>query len=164
QREDLNPIEEAESLKRLKDRRHLTDEALARIIGKSRVSVTESLSLTALPEPIKAECRRADHYSKRQLLGVLRAPTSDARLALWDDALRRVQGFTQIPNPVLKHPAISYGAKVALGVLLSYAWQEDFCFPAQERLAKDLNCSVRNVQRLLKELKAASFIDWKQQG
>ena len=38
QREDLNPIEEAESLQRLKDRRHLTDETLARIIGKSRVS------------------------------------------------------------------------------------------------------------------------------
>jgi ParB family chromosome partitioning protein len=33
QREDLNPIEEAESLKRLKDRRNLTDHALARIIG-----------------------------------------------------------------------------------------------------------------------------------
>jgi ParB family chromosome partitioning protein len=88
QREDLNPIEEAESLKRLKDRRHLTDEALARIIGKSRVNVTESLSLAALPETIKAECRRADNYSKRQLLAVLRAQNPDAQLTLWD-AIKR---------------------------------------------------------------------------
>jgi hypothetical protein len=78
--------------------------------------------------------------------------------------LRSLQGFTQVPNVVLKHPDISFGAKVAFGVLLSYAWSEDFCFPAQERLAKDLDCSVRQVQRLLTELKDHSFITWKQQG
>ena len=83
QREDLNPIEEAESLKRLKDRRHLTDLALARIIGKGRVSVTESLSLSTLPEIIKADCRTSDKFKKSQLLQVLRQPNSAAQLALW---------------------------------------------------------------------------------
>lgn len=83
---------------------------------------------------------------------------------LKDDALRSLQGFTQIPNVVLKHAGISFGAKVAFGVLLSYAWQDDFCYPAQERLAADLNCSVRQVRRLLAELKDGRFIDWKQQG
>lgn len=83
---------------------------------------------------------------------------------LQDDSLRSLGGFTQVPNVVLKHPAISFGAKVAYGVLLSYAWSDDFCFPAQERLSKDLNCSVRQVQRLLTELKDHSFITWKQQG
>jgi ParB family chromosome partitioning protein len=84
QREDLNPIEEAESLKRLKDRRHLTDEAVARIIGKGRVSVTESLSLNTLPETIKADCRTSDKFKKSQLLQVLRQPNSETQLALWD--------------------------------------------------------------------------------
>ena len=83
QREDLNPIEEAESLKRLKDRRNLTDHALARIIGKGRVSVTESLSLNTLPEAIKAECRTSDKFKKSQLLQLLRQPNSEAQLALW---------------------------------------------------------------------------------
>lgn len=78
--------------------------------------------------------------------------------------MRSLGGFTQVPNVVLKHSDISFGAKVAYGVLLSYAWSDDFCFPAQERLAKDLNCSVRQVQRLLTELKDHSFISWKQQG
>jgi hypothetical protein len=41
------------------------------------------LSLNALPEAIKAECRRADNYSKRQLLAVLRAPSPESQLALW---------------------------------------------------------------------------------
>lgn len=85
-------------------------------------------------------------------------------VVLQDESLRGLQGFTQVPNVVLKHQAISFGAKVAFGVLLSYAWADDFCFPAQDRLAKDLDCSVRQVQRLLKELKDHSFIDWKQQG
>ena len=85
-------------------------------------------------------------------------------VVLQDESLRGLQGFTQVPNVVLKHQAISFGAKVAFGVLLSYAWQDDFCFPAQDRLARDLNCSVRQVQRLLKELKDAAFIDWRQQG
>lgn len=85
-------------------------------------------------------------------------------VVLQDDSLRSLQGFTQVPNVVLKHSAISFGAKVAYGVLLSYAWSDDFCFPAQDRLAKDLNCSVRQVQRLLNELKDQSFITWKQQG
>jgi ParB family chromosome partitioning protein len=83
QREDLNPIEEAESLERLKERRHLTDGALAKIVGKSRVSVTETLSLNGLPEPIKAECRSSDKFKKSQLLQVLRQPNSEAQLALW---------------------------------------------------------------------------------
>jgi ParB family chromosome partitioning protein len=84
QREDLNPIEEAEALQHLKQLRSLTDEQLARIIGKSRPSITETLTLARLPEAIKAECRRADIYSKRQLLQVLRASNSGAQLVLWD--------------------------------------------------------------------------------
>lgn len=92
------------------------------------------------------------------------AAASPRTVILQDESLRRLEGFTQIPNVVLKHASISYGAKVAFGVLLSYAWQEDFCFPAQERLSKDLNCSVRQVRRLLTELKDAGFITWKQQG
>jgi hypothetical protein len=91
-------------------------------------------------------------------------PSTYRTVVLQDESLRSLQGFTQVPNVVLKHPNISFGAKVAFGVLLSYAWREDFCFPAQDRLAKDLDCSVRQVQRLLTELKDHSFITWKQQG
>lgn len=83
QRENLNPMEEAESLLRLKERRELTDQQLAKIVGKSRVAITESLSLTRLPTVVKDECLRADIYSKRQLLQVLREPNEEAQLDLW---------------------------------------------------------------------------------
>jgi len=83
QREDLNAIEEAESLKRLKDRRTLSDETLARIIGKSRQAINDSLLLTRLPEAIKAECRTSGNYPKSLLLSLVRSPNSEAQLALW---------------------------------------------------------------------------------
>lgn len=85
-------------------------------------------------------------------------------VVLEDDALRSLGGFTQIPNFILKHPKLSFGAKVTFGVLLSYAWQDDFCFPAQQKLADDISCTVRQAQRLLIELRAAGFLRWKQQG
>lgn len=85
-------------------------------------------------------------------------------VVLLDDALRRLRGFTAIPNAILRHPRLSYGAKVTFGVLLSYSWQDDFCWPAQERLAHDLQCSIRHVRRFLQELKTNDIINWKQQG
>lgn len=85
-------------------------------------------------------------------------------VVLQDPTLRKLEGFVQIPRFILKHPTLSFGARVTYSILLSYAWQEEFCFPAQEAIAKDLNCSVRQIQRLLTELKAAGFISWKQQG
>lgn len=83
QRENLNPIEEAESLQRLKERRTISDATLAQIIGKSRQSVNESLMLTRLPEAIKEECRMSGIYSKSLLLRLVRAPNSDTQLTLW---------------------------------------------------------------------------------
>ena len=43
-------------------------------------------------------------------------------------------GFTQVPNFILKDPNISVGAKVAYAMFLSYAWHNDSCFPGQDRL------------------------------
>jgi hypothetical protein len=73
-------------------------------------------------------------------------------------------GFTQLPNYVLKDKSLSFGARLAYAVLLSYAWQEDSCFPGQMRMAADLGSTERSVRRFLTELKQRGFIAWKQQG
>jgi ParB family chromosome partitioning protein len=94
QRRNLNPIEEAETWQALKDFRAVTDAAVAKLVGKSRPSVTETLSLNNLPEEVKAECRTSDRFSKSQLLEVLRAGTSEAeRLGVWK-ALKSGQART----------------------------------------------------------------------
>lgn len=90
--------------------------------------------------------------------------TSEKTVVLQDKALLKLKGFVQIPKFILMHPKLSFGAKVTYGVLLSYAWQEDFCYPAQAAIAKDLNLKERQVRNLLTELKKAGLIGWKQQG
>ena len=53
---------------------------------------------------------------------------------------------------------------MAFAVLLSYAWQNDYCFPGQERLAEDLGLSDRSVRTLLKSLETNGFIVIRQRG
>lgn len=49
QREDFSPLEEAEALAKLMERHKYKQEDLAKVIGKARTTVTELLSLNALP-------------------------------------------------------------------------------------------------------------------
>lgn len=53
QREDLSPIEEAESFKKLIDDFGLTQEKLSKSIGCSRTHITNTLRLLTLPKEIK---------------------------------------------------------------------------------------------------------------
>ena len=73
-------------------------------------------------------------------------------------------GFTQVPNFILKSEAISPGAKLTYAMLLHYAWQNDYCFPGQERLATDMGVGKRSVVRFMAELTAAGFIAVKRRG
>ena len=67
-------------------------------------------------------------------------------------------GFTQVPNFMLKSDTISPGAKLAYAMLLHYAWQNNYCFPGQERLATDMGAGKRSVIRFMAELERAGFI------
>lgn len=53
QREDLNPLEEAQALERLKDEFGLTQQQVADAVGKSRVAVTNLLRLLNLTAPVR---------------------------------------------------------------------------------------------------------------
>jgi ParB family transcriptional regulator, chromosome partitioning protein len=54
QREDLNPIEEAQAYKRLGDESGLTQEQIAVAVGKDRASIANYLRLLRLPEQVRA--------------------------------------------------------------------------------------------------------------
>jgi len=53
QREDLNPVEEADAYRRLIEEHALTQEACAERVGKDRSSIANSLRLLRLPDEIK---------------------------------------------------------------------------------------------------------------
>src|SRR5207249_11008644 len=82
QRKDLTPFEEAEALHGLADRCGYTHEDLARRLGKSRTSITESLALQGMPEEVRNLCRLADISSKSLLLQVVRQDAPDKMTAL----------------------------------------------------------------------------------
>ena len=74
------------------------------------------------------------------------------------------KGFTQVPNYVLESSQISPGAKLAYTMLLKYAWQNEYCFPGQERLAKQMGVTRQSANTYLKELEKKEFIAIKRQG
>src|SRR5437016_505350 len=82
QRKDLTPFEEAEALHSLAERCGYTHEDLARRLGKSRTSVTESLALNGMPEEVKNLCRLADISSKSVLLQGVRQGDPQKMVAL----------------------------------------------------------------------------------
>jgi len=71
----------------------------------------------------------------------------DKTLVILDPILKR--GFTSIPNLVLTTPRLSLPAKSVYAILLMFAWQEDECFPGQERLAEVAGCTGQFVNTLM---------------
>ena len=82
QRKDLTPFEESEALHGLAERCGYTHEDLARRLGKSRTSVTESLALNGMPDEVRNLCRLADISAKSLLLQVVRQETPEKMTAL----------------------------------------------------------------------------------
>ncbi|MDA8346533.1 MAG: ParB/RepB/Spo0J family partition protein [Thermaerobacter sp.] len=59
QREDLNPLEEAEALSQLSEQRGMRQDEIAAVVGKSRSAVANSLRLLGLPREVKELVRHA---------------------------------------------------------------------------------------------------------
>jgi len=88
QRKDLTAFEEAEALQTLAQRSGYTHEDLARRLGKSRTSITESLSLTNMPDEVRNLCRLADISSKSLLLQIVRQSDPKKMIALVEKIAR----------------------------------------------------------------------------
>src|SRR5206468_2400591 len=85
QREDLNPIELAEGFKRLQDEFQLTQEAIAKVVGKDRAVVANTLRFLGLPDEIQTALRE----------GAITAGHAKALLAVTEAAPQHAL-FTQI--------------------------------------------------------------------
>ncbi len=114
QREDLNPLEEADALKRLIDDFDLTHQQAADAVGRSRAAVSNLLRLTELPSSIKqlldegkldmghARCLLTlpEHEAERLALEAARKQWSVREL---EEAARRAQSLP--PGKVRRAPA-----------------------------------------------------------
>jgi hypothetical protein len=94
---------------------------------------------------------RMDYRRERHIGDILKDRNIILRNA---DAATR-GGFTQVPNFLLKSKNLGAGDKLAFAMLMSYAWQKDYCYPGQKRLADDVGLHETNVRKHLKALEAA---------
>ena len=104
QRKDLSPFEEAEALQTLVQDLGFKHEDLARRIGKSRSSVTESLALHAMPEEVRELCRLADITSKSLLLQIVRQGDPQKMVAF-------VEQLTRGSGPATREQARAVAAR-----------------------------------------------------
>ena len=100
QREDLNPIEVAETLERLVKELHLSHEQIAQRTGKDRTTITNLLRLLRLPKELQlllAEHRLSMGHA-RAILGL---PTPELQIQLGEKSaaeglsVRQVERFVQ---------------------------------------------------------------------
>jgi ParB family chromosome partitioning protein len=79
QRDDLNPIEEAQAYRRLTDEHQLSQEAIATAVGKDRATISNYMRLLRLPIEVRNELAS----------GALSMGHARALVALPDDAAQR---------------------------------------------------------------------------
>ncbi len=86
QRKDLTAFEEADGLFRLAEQFDYTHDDIAKKIGRSRSSVTETLSLRNIPDSVRRRCIDRGIVSKSLLLQVSRQPNEKKML----EAVQRI--------------------------------------------------------------------------
>jgi ParB family chromosome partitioning protein len=160
QREDLSPLEEAEGLAALIERHGYSHREVAELLGKSRPYVSNTLALTRLPEPVKADLRREGQSMSRELLmGVAREESPESAVALWKrlqlDALsvrrfRAEKDGTEVAERTAAREVLSAARRLnrALGRLLTDGVPE----ADVPRLARVLRRTERRVRRQLAAL------------
>jgi ParB family transcriptional regulator, chromosome partitioning protein len=86
QRQQFNPIEEAEAYQRLIDECDLTQEEVAEKIAKDRSTITNFLRLLRLPEEIKESLRKG-HLGMGHAKAVMSVPNPERQVMLWQQAV-----------------------------------------------------------------------------
>ena len=106
QREDLDPIEEAEGYRRLMDSYHMTQEDVAARVGKSRSAVANALRLLGLCPEVRAllEAGKLSGGHARALLPLNAAQQKNAAKKVIDDALSVRQTEALVKRLTAKPP------------------------------------------------------------
>ena len=95
QRKDLTAFEEADGLKVLAETHGYTHDMMAEKLGKSRTTVTETLTLSSMPDRVRELCRLADISSKSVLIQIVRQQTPEKMVAFIDTLQKSGVGPTR---------------------------------------------------------------------
>lgn len=103
QRQELDPIEEAQGIKRLVDEFSLTHEAAADAVGRSRSAVSNLLRLLALPQPLQ-QMMHEGQLEMGHARALLSLPTV-SQLELANEAVRKGMSVREVERRVQQHAA-----------------------------------------------------------
>jgi len=107
QREDLNPIEEAEALKQLQKQHGYKLPELSKAVGKSKTSLSEILSLNKLPKVVRDQARESQRtVTKSVLLEISKLPR-EAIVPTWEQFLEKGLTVKQARKLKLNRPGES---------------------------------------------------------
>lgn len=113
QREDLNPIEEAEAYHLLITRLNLTQDQASARVGKSRSAVANFLRLRQLPDQIKDSITDGT-LSMGHARALLGADTSAQQLAAWRAVVSRRLSVREAENLVRRLKSVKKKPKVSI--------------------------------------------------
>jgi ParB family chromosome partitioning protein len=102
QREDLMPLETAEAYRQLSDEFHLSHEEISQRVGKSRVSVSNTLRLLKLPDKIKSALLQGS-ISEGHARSLLALSSAQAQLAVLEMIERNGLNVRQTEELVRKY-------------------------------------------------------------
>lgn len=114
QRDDLKPLEEAEGYKRIMESHGYTQEQLSAVVGKTRSTIAEVLTLNRLPENIKEDCLNTD-VSKTALLEIAKRKDPEEALFLYNKVKNEnftVARIKQLTRPKPERKTLSPQASV----------------------------------------------------
>jgi len=102
QRQELNPIEEARAFQFLINKFNLTQERVAEVLGKARVTVTNTLRLLKLPQEIQEDIRKNRiSFAHGKALLEIEDPNQQRRLA--HDILAKGLSVRELESLVKMH-------------------------------------------------------------
>lgn len=143
QREDLKPLEEAETLLRLQKKYAYTHEELGKAVGKARSTISNLLKLTTLPSKIKRESSSSNLATKSFLIELSKIKDPKKQLVFWKEA--KEKGITVKEARARKKPSSSKTVHSKKVIQKG----EEFLKELERLATQEQNLSNENYERLL---------------
>jgi len=133
QREDLNPLEAAAAYARLREEFQLTQEDVARRVGKDRATVANSLRLLKLPPAVREKVRDGS-LSAGHARALLALASPDDQVSVAEEIIRSALSVRQTENRIA---ALTAGTRVTRPQR-----RDPFTRDAEEKLSRRLGTRV----------------------
>ena len=114
QRDDLNPIEEANGYKRLIDEFHYDQDKVAKFIGKSRAHITNSIRLLSLPSEVIEfiENRKLSQGHAKVLVGLENSIQIAKKIIEKKLSVRQAENLVRVYKSPNKHKALKSDSNI----------------------------------------------------